>query len=263
VVAVWEEISDDLFMHKDIGGEWLVPFKGRNHSGWYEQNFLWRHGSVYVMDNHRAAAWCWFQHIDPNARHSLFHIDRHYDCLQSNLDDWLKHIPQPFGAMTINDYLALAYDPKGGSGRIPVIAWGNYLSIYLARFGKSISCCRFATHDDGDKPNVTSPMHVELWEIPGNLDYWLAADCKPWIVNIDLDYFFWHHSDDTGAPGIIVSDEYLKICFEILRAKISDGTVAVTTVCLTPESTFTGPWNQSERLAEKVLSFLGIEFRLP
>ena len=43
--------------------EWLVPFKGRNTSGIYEQNFLWRDGAVYVMDNHRAALWCWIQHL--------------------------------------------------------------------------------------------------------------------------------------------------------------------------------------------------------
>ena len=58
-------------------GEWLVPFKGRNASGVYNRNFPWRSGTVYVMDNHRAAMWCWLQHVDPGQAHSLFHMDRH------------------------------------------------------------------------------------------------------------------------------------------------------------------------------------------
>jgi hypothetical protein len=93
------------------------------------------------------------------------------------------------------------------------------------------------------------------------LDYWLSQS-KPWIVNIDLDYFFWGQ-DGENDPGIMVTDEYLKVVFGILRRKIDDGTVAVTTIALTPDSSFTGPWAQSERLAERVLEYLGIEFRLP
>lgn len=59
--------------------EWLVPFARRNASGAYNQNFLWRDGNTYVMDNHRAALWCWLQHITPGERLSLLHIDCHTD----------------------------------------------------------------------------------------------------------------------------------------------------------------------------------------
>lgn len=248
-------------MANGIGGQWIVPFKGRRSSGATYQNFLWRHGSVYVMDNHRAAAWCWFQHLDPTKAHSLFHIDRHYDCLGSQLQTWLTHIPKSFPQITIDEYLALEYDLGGGTGKYPVISWGNYLSIYLEMYGHAIGSCRFATHDDGDKPNHKSALHVQLWEIPQNLDYWLS-ESKPWIVNIDLDYFFWHEDDEKG-PGIMITDEYLKVVFGILRQKIHDGTVAVTTIALTPDSAFTGPWAQSERLAGRALEYLGIDFRLP
>jgi hypothetical protein len=165
--------------------------------------------------------------------------------------------------MTIDSYLALSYDSDDGFGDLPVIRWDNYLSIYLAKFGNSLESCLFATHDDGDKPNCASPMYIELWKIPENLDDWLATKDKPWIVNVDLDYYFWHHCDDDGAPSVMVSDEYLKLCFEIVRRKIEDGTVVVTTICLTPESIFTGSWEQSEKLATRVLGFLGIDFHLP
>ena len=73
--------------------EWIVPFTGRNHSGATEQNSLCRSGNVYVMDNHRAALWCWLQELDLSKPHSLIHIDRHTDTLQSQMDQWLENLP--------------------------------------------------------------------------------------------------------------------------------------------------------------------------
>lgn len=85
-------------------GEWLVPFRGRNHSGAFTQNFLWKRQNVYVMDNHRAALWCWLQHIDPKQPYSLFHMDQHYDTLASRMTTWLDNLP-PDWALGIDEYL--------------------------------------------------------------------------------------------------------------------------------------------------------------
>jgi hypothetical protein len=226
-------------MAKLSKGDWLVPFKGRNHSGAYAQNFLWRHDTVYVMDNHRAALWCWLQHVDPNSSHSIFHIDRHTDTLQSRLTEWLAHLPSSWD-ITIDEYLAHSYEWELiGKHVTPVIRWDNYLSIYFALFGSSIDRCHFATHDDGDKPNHRDTFTAEVWELPSNLEYWLDARNKPWIMNVDLDYFF---CDDAESPRLMVSDAYLQRCFEAVRKKIDDGTIAVTTLCLTPDEAFTGGW---------------------
>lgn len=43
--------------------KWHVPFKGRHDSLATRQNFLWQYGNVYVMDNRRAALWCWLREI--------------------------------------------------------------------------------------------------------------------------------------------------------------------------------------------------------
>ena len=48
-------------------------------------------GSVYAMDNHRAAMWCWLRQLI-RASHILFHMDRHYDCLR--MDEWLENCPE-------------------------------------------------------------------------------------------------------------------------------------------------------------------------
>ena len=240
-------------------GEWLVKFKGRNASGAYNQNFLWRSGNVYVMDNHRAAMWCWLQHVDPHKEHSLFHLDRHYDTLQSRLDEWLGHLPRSWN-ITIDDYLNHSYVPNGFDGKpVKIFNWGNYLSIYLACFGKSVKRAVFATHDDGDKPNYDGPLHVQCWDIPDNLSFWLDTKDKPWIMNVDLDYFFWHGDE----PQLMVSDAYLQKCFSEVRAKLEDGTIAVLTIATTPDDGLTGGWTPSSELAEKVLGILGIEFKVP
>jgi hypothetical protein len=116
------------------------------------------------------------------------------------------------------------------------------------------------THDDGDAPPQDF-IQGHLWEVPENIDLWLDRRLAPWIVNIDLDYFFWHVNE--GRPEVMVSDAYLEVCFRKLSQKIKDGTVAVTTIALTPTRTFTGGWEASERMAERLLRFLGIDFRLP
>ena len=242
-------------------GEWLVPFTGRNASGIYNQNFLWRSQSIYVMDNHRAAMWCWLQHVNPRQLHSLLHIDRHYDCLDSRMDEWLENCPDDLARLSINEYLRCdyAFNDFGRSQRIQLIRWDNYLSIYLVRYGNSIRRLQMCTHDDGQEPHQDF-VRGDLWDIPYDIDDWLASDYGPWIFNLDLDYFFRHHEEQ---PGLRVSNTYLTTCFEKVREKIRDGTIAVTTVALSPEESFTGGWEPAERLAERVLQILGINFALP
>lgn len=142
---------------------------------------------------------------------------------------------------------------------MPVFSWDNFLSIYLSEFGKYISECYFATHNDGDKPNHARVMKSEVESLPGNFDYWLNGNDKPWIVDIDLDYFFYR--DDEGYK-VMVSDEYLDTLFKCLRSKIDAGVVVAVTIALTPCEEFTGGWEASEKLAQRVLKIMDIEFRL-
>jgi hypothetical protein len=239
-------------------GKWLIPFKGRNDSI-SDQGFLWRHKSVYVMDSHRAATWCWLQHVDPDQSHSLLHIDQHYDCGSSRIEEvnclpGLRHL-------SIDQYLALDCSPDDGlGGRFPVFRWDNYLSIYLARYRGSIRQLRMCTHDQGAKPEQDSTPG-DIWNIPQQIDDWLDPTDGPWILNLDLDYFFWWVPD--GRPGLMVSDEYLTVSFEKIRQKIEDQTIAVTTIALTPQRSLTGGWAPAERLAKFILGILGLDFELP
>jgi hypothetical protein len=150
------------------------------------------------------------------------------------------------------------FNDFGMSERIRLFRWDNYLSIYLARYGNSISRLQMCTHDDGDHPQ----QHIvrgHLWDVPDNVDYWLDSNRRPWIFNLDLDYFFWHHEEH---PGLMVSDAYLTTCFGKVREKIEDGTIVVTTIALSPEQDLTGGWEPAEQLAERVLRMLGTDFTL-
>ncbi|WP_103174900.1 UPF0489 family protein [Paracoccus sp. SY] len=235
--------------------EWIVPFRGRNHSGPVQQNFLCRSSNVYVMDNHRAALWCWLQKINLKEPHSFIHIDRHPDALLSRMDEWLENLPS--WSSGIDDYLGKTSQVDGFE--CPVIRWDNYLSIYLHEFGKSITTFHCLTHDDGDPPNFDRVMVGRPWDLPENLPYWLSKREAPWIVNIDLDYFYCQFGSDIR---MMVSEDYVDAVAEAIKDAMDRGTIGVLTLCLTPDS-FTPGWTATEELATRILKCMGLTFQLP
>lgn len=150
-----------------MDGEWIIPFAGRNKSGAYNQNFLWRNGVVYVMDNHRAALWCWLRHLDRNTRYNLIHIDRHSDTLNSQITSWTNSLAD-LDNLSIQEYLERKYCIEGtGEGR--VIGWDNYLSIFLRLFPDNVDELLFATAGEGDKPQWERIRMVNCFKLCANL----------------------------------------------------------------------------------------------
>jgi hypothetical protein len=142
---------------------------------------------------------------------------------------------------------------------IHVIRWDNYLSIYLAQFGASLKRLRFLTHGDGDPPNFEGTLFSQPWELPQNLSYWLDPADGPWIVNVDLDFFYCCTEDE---PVQMFSDFYLDLTFIALKRAMDNGAVAAVTLCLTPD-TYTPGWEATEALATRALRHLGLDWRLP
>lgn len=236
----------------------LIPFAGCNYSGAINQNLLWRDGSIYLMDNHRAALWCWQQEIDLyEQRHSILHIDRHTDCLSANLAQHIAAMPDLHG-LSVGDYLAACVSLHGDNP--PLFRWDNYLSIYLSAFGKNVESLRSADHGDGDAPQHPRAMRPRADELPENLLYWLRSARCPWIVNIDLDYFFCQGaalSDEAEGEWLpLFSDEFIETVFRQLKEGLDAGLVKVVTVCLTP-SNFTPGWQECLNLSQKIFSILG------
>ena len=232
---------------------WLVPFKGRKESDVWDQNFLWSHKSVYIMDNHRAALWCWLRHLEEREKYNLFHIDRHYDTLSSENNEWLSQVPD-LSETSISKYLAIEQDTA--SGAFPLIRWDNYLSIFFERCGEQVEECIFATDNEGNEPNHDYSIETP-WSIPDILECMLSRSKNKWILNIDLDYFFCGRE----SYNRMLSDEYAEVVFNIVNKKYQDGTITVLTIALSPE--LCGGWEPAEHLCQILCDIMGLDFALP
>jgi hypothetical protein len=100
--------------------------------------------------------------------------------------------------------------------------WDNYLSVFLEKYGGQVTHCYFATHNEGDEPRHVHVQFVAPWELPGNLRFWLSKGTKPFIVNVDLDYFMYPASGEVDAR--FFSADYFLQLFAELKAAMDDGT---------------------------------------
>ena len=85
-------------------GSWvkLIPENYYEQTSFFENDvMLWQNGNVYVMDNHRDAAWCWLQQCKTEELYNFMHIDQHYDLLDCYYSEALG---------TINNNPKMAYD---------------------------------------------------------------------------------------------------------------------------------------------------------
>lgn len=237
-------------------GQHLIPFKGKKHSGAVTQNLLWQDDNVYLMDNHRAALWCWAQQLNlAEEEHNILHIDRHYDALKANLDRELAATPDVRN-LSIEDYLAAEY---GAGERAPLFRWDNYLSLHIGSpAGQNLKLLRCITHYDGDKPEPLHLMESPAEDLPENLAYWLSRDSN-WIVNIDIDYFFCNapSSNDVGLIPFYSREYFATVCDQ-LRVAMAIGNVRAVTVCLTPDS-YTPGWDACLELSAQIFLAIGRE----
>lgn len=227
---------------------WLVPFKGRNSSGAYDQNFLYQNKNVFVMDNHRSAMWCWLSHFSFEINNlSVFHLDRHSDAVSGNIERWRDQFLGELNStqMDINTYLELM---DAGYPSANLITWDNYLSIFLDIYSDNIRCC-LSSYYQGDELNHREVTTIFPWEIPENLDYWLRAG--QWVVNIDLDYFFHEVNDDYKCmySQVYIHDLFNKVA-EVAKRKEE----IVVTIAFSPECC--GSWENAERIWEIAETYL-------
>lgn len=239
-------------------GTWLLPFRGRNSSYAINQNFVWRRDNVYIMDNHRAALWCWLQHLPPGQVCELMHIDWHTDTLNSAMEEWLAASPDVRN-VSLDEYLAATYPAPRTGEPWTLFRWDNYLSIFLVTHADQLVRGYFATHQDGDEPLHDRLQTVPPWDLPGNISYWIDEATVPFIVNVDLDYFVYSRANHRYAP--FFSQEYFEEVFGAIRDKLREGKISVLTLCLSPECV--GGWPEAEALCAEACAILGIDFSLP
>ncbi|MBI3831973.1 MAG: hypothetical protein HY291_20800 [Planctomycetes bacterium] len=235
-------------------GEYLLPFKGRKLTGPFKTNLLWRDGPFYIMDNHRAALWCWLQHFKPGAHYNLYHVDAHYDTMGFE-EPWQAAMPKDIGALSIEDYLRVPMPGKKGE---QLFRYDNYLSIFLKQFPGVFEKTFFATHNIGDRPAI--PGHYDVAFTFTHVSWFYALkDDAHWVVNLDLDFFFYMRDKKTLAP--LFSERYIDDFLAVLASAWKRKRIEVLTLCLTPE--YCGGWKNIEPLTHKICDAVGVKFRIP
>ncbi|GMV20201.1 MAG: hypothetical protein AMXMBFR57_01500 [Acidimicrobiia bacterium] len=255
--------------------KWHRPFRSRGRSREFTLNFLWEDGPLFVMDNHLAALWCWWQRLDDATQFRLLHIDRHYDLLRSRLPEWMQNLP------SANEGIDAFVNKRVNGDRYhQTVRWDNYLAIFLERHYHQLveppvfavnGIGRNAGADECDRTELLVPkFETDSWGVPILRDSVKTArwnirrlNCFAmrafvrgltdgpgnWIVNVDLDYFTGLTIDDRiqwRMPDAVVAE-----IGRDLKLAVDSGRVRVLTVALSPETT--GSWDEAERLLKVML----------
>lgn len=222
----------------------LIPLVNRGDSASSQDNVLWNEGPVYVMDNHRLALWCWFQKIDKTKRYNLIHIDAHPDMSESAL----KYFKHDLWAMSLEEYR----EAWQKDINMPLFRWDNYIEVFLRKYPELVGKTVSATHHLGSSKELSE--EVRAYDLVKYLNGVFSGERYvnelPWIVNLDLDYFF------SAAPEKIqlFGDEFIEGVHHAIRLGLANGMIDVLTISLSPECC--GSWEK----AESMLLKFGVKF---
>ena len=229
-------------------GEWLVPFAGRNESFSCTLNFLWQQDSLYIMDNHRVAAWCWLQHRTPGESFKVLHIDAHFDTAGA-FGPSVEGQPK-MATLSLEEYLGAHIVDAGA--KICIYRWDNYISLLQYHHPELVSHWMFATHQLGQEPSFAYTP-VETDQLINTLKA-MRTEGRPFVLNLDLDFFRSMEGDRFSAV------DRMRVFGEIAILRAS-GQLLATTICLSPECC--GSWQAAEQLLEELATAIGLSFSLP
>jgi len=218
---------------------YLIPLVHRGDSASSKDNVLWNEGKVYVMDNHRLALWCWFQKIDKTKRYNLIHIDAHPDMSESAL----KYFKHDLFAMSLQEYR----EAWQADINMPLFRWDNYIEVFLRKYPELVGKTVSATHHLGSSKELSEEIRAyDLVKYLGGLFSGSTyVNELPWIVNLDLDYFF------SAAPEKLelFSEEFVADVAKTIKLGLDSGMVEVLTISLSPECC--GSWEKAEKMLSK------------
>lgn len=214
----------------------LIPLKERGISASSNDNVLWNEGKVFVMDNHRLALWCWFQKMQKGKRYNLFHVDAHPDMSESAL----KYFKSDLWSMSLEDYRTSWQEDINE----PLFRWDNYIEILLKKYPEQVAKTISATHHLGSSKELSE--EVKAYDLLKNFHGIFSGERFvndfPWILNLDLDYFF------SAAPEkvLLFSEDYIKALARAIEQGLQSGIIEIFTISLSPECC--GSWENSEML---------------
>ncbi len=219
--------------------KFLIPLINRGFSGPSEDNVLWKDKNVYVMDNHRLALWCWFQEMKKGERYNLFHIDAHPDLSESAL----KNFNHDLWTLSLDDYRSCWQSDIN----TPLFRWDNYIQVFLQKYPELVGVTVSATHQVGSSQKLSE--EVKAFDLV-KFSHSVFSEEKyindlPWIVNLDLDYFFSAQPEKMQ----LFSDEFVESIAKSLWQGLDSGMIKVLTIALSPECC--GSWEKAEKMLKK------------
>lgn len=244
----------------------VVPFVGRNDSNCQNLNLLMSADNVYLMDNHRAALWCWLQKIKPSEGFKLLHIDAHYDLSRSEVAHG-KVEALSIPSLSIQEYLDIESKYPNLESRYKMFRWDNYLSFLLEFFGKNMTEAYLSTHNLIHNPEFQGKYEeIPPVDLIDQLNNVIGRDKTPWIINVDIDYFFASSSFKQKRHQVF-HEEFVDRFIELIDLTKANNQLGVLTIALSPECCRDGEdnrtgWSKSEKLAKKILNKLGYDFTL-
>lgn len=237
----------------------LPPTYLHRRSEMINLNGLWRNNNIYVMDNHRAAAWCWLQTCNPSSKYNFLHIDQHGDLmLDSSKGIWAtyqKVITNP--ELSIDEYLMLRHQD---SINALAFRWDNYIRPIHGLLPNWFQHAFFAytqniAIEDYER-NYENSLHKgfsgsakrlcssELMELLTQIPY-MQSD--KWIINLDLDYFFAKIIKQNGDSFIEEFAHLLNVCLTQTQVL----TIALSPSCCNGRSII-GGWRNSIQVFNKI-----------
>lgn len=241
-----------------------------------EDVMLWQNGKVYVMDNHRDAAWCWLQQCNDDEQYNFMHIDMHYDMGDYFGDKDLI----PFKNDRQMDY-PIFESLMRRDRDCRTLRWDNYIRLVYELHPNWFKTNVFLTQKMGDIRESNHKNRMQLLEkdiqcMYACIDQYLyetseylvgiaegSSELK-WIVNLDLDVFFYHF-DDVHVQ--LFSDDYIKEIGKLLHKaqdKIQVLTIAISPDCLAGKD-IKEKWDNGFRvlglLADKMYSLWEFPFQ--
>jgi len=209
----------------------------------YDDVMVWKEGKVFVMDNHKSAAWCWLNQCKDDEMYNFMHIDRHYDMGDYYKDEDLE----PVRNNPHMSYEALM-DLKRSDGEYKTLRWDNYIRYIYELRQDWFKTNLFITQKNGDICDGWNRKKMNLIEkdelfLISWLDQYLIEDTQylydmvegsnelKWIVNIDLDFFFYHYGDNIHVQ--LFSDDYIREVARLLQKSMNK--IQVLTIAISPD----------------------------
>lgn len=232
---------------------WHIEWKNRQQSNvTSDVAFLWQETDkpIYIMDNHRCAAWCWAQHISATDKVQIVNVDQHWDGRRGNYTSGYRAFPIMQGK--IIDYLNETYAEH------PIFLYDTYIDLFCLDNPSNVELVNFIPKSVQITHNLqVSSIRREALEF----EDFMFTKCSKKVINIDIDFFF--YTCLNGEICQLFSNEYIDVFVGAVAELLNDDKDTILTLCLSPSFCKTNSgngWSESELILNKFVHKLGLSF---